>query len=385
MAQKNLYEILGVSKTASADEIKSAYRSLAKKYHPDVFATADEKTKKDAEAKFKEITHAYEVLSDPQKKSNYDQFGSEDGPTMSGGNPFEGGNPFGGGNFDDFFSNIFSGFTGGNARSEKQRAQQTVGDDVECVINLSFKEACFGVKDKEIIFPRNEKCGSCGGTGSKNPNGVKVCSRCNGSGTVLTQQRTMFGVIQTQSVCEQCRGTGKIITDRCTECYGKGIVRKQHRIKIQIPAGVDNGNQITVKGEGSAAPGVGGEKGNLFIYIKVMPHPIFIREGFNISYELPITIIQAALGAKLTVPSLDGTTEIEIPEGSQNGSVIRVKGKGIKFLRKEGYGDMYIHIVIDVPKSLNLKQKNALKEAEAALTKVKYEQIDKFNKKLRDI
>ena len=384
MENKNYYDILGVSKTASADEIKSAYRSLAKKYHPDVYATADEKTKKDAEAKFKDITHAYEVLSDPQKKATYDQFGSEDGPTMGGGNPFSGGNPFGSGGFDDFFSNIFSGFTGGGTRSERHRTARN-GDDVECVVNLSFKEACFGVKDKEIIFARMEKCGGCNGTGSKNPNGIKTCPRCGGSGTIITQQRTMLGVIQTQGVCDQCRGTGKIITDRCTDCYGKGIVRKQRRTKVTIPAGVDNGNQITVRGEGCAAPVGGGENGNLFLYIKVASHPIFIREGFNVSYELPITIIQATLGAKITVPVLDGTTVIDIPEGAQNGTVIRVKGKGIKYLKKDGYGDLYIHLIVDVPKSLNTKQKAALKTAEELLQKARYEQIDKFNKKLRDI
>ena len=385
MAQTNYYDVLGVAKTASADEIKSAYRRLAKKYHPDVYATADEKTKKDAEAKFKEITHAYDVLSDPQKKAAYDQYGSEDGPTFSGGgNPFGDGSPFGGG-FEDLFSNIFSGFTGGGGRSGGQARRDRNGDDVECTVNLTFKEACFGVKDKEIIFNRMDKCPSCNGTGSKSATGVQTCSRCNGTGTVTMQQRTPFGVMQTRTTCPQCNGEGKVIVDKCTECYGKGIVRKQRRLKVNIPAGVDNGNTMTIAKEGCAAPNGTGVSGNLFLIFKVASHPIFIREGVNISYELPISITQAALGAKISVPTLDGSTTIDIPEGTQNGTVIRVKGKGVKNLRKDSYGDMYIHIIVDVPKSLNLKQRAALREAEEQLAKAKYDQIDKFNKKLRDM
>ena len=384
MAQKNYYEILGVAKTASADELNSAYRRLAKKYHTDVFATAAEKTKKDAESKFKEITHAYEVLSDPQKKAAYDQYGSEDGPTFTGGgNPFGEGNPFGGG-FEDLFSNIFSGFTGGGRNSQQTRRERD-GDDIEYVVNLSFKEACFGVKGKEIVFSRMDKCTSCNGTGSKSASGVKTCPKCNGSGTVIMQQRTPFGVMQTRTTCPQCNGEGKIIVDKCPDCYGKGIVRKQRKLTVNIPAGVDNGNSMTIPKEGCAAPNGLGANGNLFLIFKVAQHPIFIREGVNISYELPITITQAALGARITVPTLDGNTVIDIPEGTQHGAVIRVKGKGVKYLRKDAYGDMYIHIIVDVPKSLNIKQRAAVKNAEEELNRAKYEQIEKFNRKLREI
>lgn len=381
---KNYYDVLGVSKTASADEIKSAYRRLAKKYHPDVYATADEKTKKDAEAKFKEITHAYDVLSDPQKKAAYDQYGSEDGPTFSGGgNPFGEGSPFGGG-FEDIFSNIFSGFTGGG-RSNAQARREANGDDIECAVNLTFMEACFGVKEKEIIFNRMERCSTCNGTGSKSPTGVQTCTQCNGTGTVTMQQRTPFGVMQTRTVCPKCHGEGKIILEKCPDCLGKGVIRKQRRLKVNIPAGVDNGNTMTIAGEGCAPVGGKGANGNLFLIFKVASHPVFIREGVNISYELPITMTQAALGARISVPTLDGTTTVDIPEGTQNGTVIRVRGKGVKNLRKDTYGDMYIHVIVDVPKSLNLKQKAALREAEELLAKAKYDQVDKFNKKLREM
>ena len=381
MDNKDYYQILGVEKTASADEIRSAYRRLAKKYHPDVYATADEKTKKDVEAKFKEITHAYDVLSDPQKKAAYDQYGSEDGPTFGGGG---GGDPFSGGfagGFEDLFSNIFSGFTGGGRSQKRQRD----GDDIELTVTLSFKEACFGVKDKEILFNRMDKCTVCGGTGAKNASAIKTCSKCNGTGTVVQQQRTPFGVMQTRTVCPQCRGEGKIITEKCVECYGKGILRKQRRLKVNIPAGVNNDNVMTIPGEGSAAPNGMGETGKLFLKFRVTPHPLFNREGFNVSYELPITMMQAALGAKITVPTLDGTTTIDIPEGTQNATMIRLNGKGIKKLKESGYGDLYIYVMIDVPKSLSAKQKAALRDAEEALNKARYDKVEKFNKTLRDI
>jgi molecular chaperone DnaJ len=383
MAQQSLYEILGVDKTASADDIKSAYRRLAKKYHPDVYATADEKTKKDAEAKFKDITHAYEVLSDPQKKAAYDQYGSEDGPQFSGGNPFGEGSPFGAGGFEDIFSSFFNGFTSRGGRQQSRRQQ--VGDNIEHVVNLTFKEACFGVNGKEISFLRMEKCPHCKGLGANSPSGIKVCPRCKGSGVATTQTRTPFGVMQTQGECPDCNGTGKIITDRCIECYGKGRIRKQCTKKINIPAGVNTGNSMTINGEGHAAPGEGGTNGMLLLIFKVAPHPLFVREKNDISYEYPITFLQAALGAKVTVPTLDGTTVLDIPEGTQNGKVLRIKGKGVKDLRKNEYGDIYVHIIVDVPKSLNLKQRAILNEATSVLSGAKYEQIEKFNKKLRDL
>lgn len=383
MASKDLYGILGISKTASADEIKSAYRGLAKKYHPDVYATASDAEKKAAEEKFKDIQHAYDVLSDPQKKAAYDQFGSEDGPTMGGGGA--GFNPFGdGAGFDDIFSNIFSGFGFGGSKAQRSR-QARNGDDIECVVKLTFKEAAFGVVGKEISFNRNEKCSACNGTGSKSSSGVKTCSKCGGTGSVVMSQRTPFGVMQTRRVCPDCNGEGKIIVDKCTVCGGKGIVRNKHTVKINIPAGVDNDNSMTVRGHGSAAPAGGGQDGDLYLLFKVEPHPLFSREGTDISFILPITMTQAALGCKITVPTLKGTTEINIPEGTQNGATIRVKNEGIKNLRKDAYGDMYIHIIVEIPKGLSMKQKSALKDFDNLSDKGRYDRIDEYNRILRKL
>ncbi len=384
MAEKNYYDVLGVAKTASADEIKSAYRRMAKKYHPDVFATAEESKKKEAEVKFKEIQHAYDVLSDPQKRAAFDQYGSEDGPTMSGFG--QGGfNPFGGGGaggFDDIINNIFSSFTGGG-RTSSRRARD--GDDLEFTLNLSFKEACFGVKDKEITFSRIERCPTCKGTGAKDPNSIKTCPKCGGSGVINVQQRTPFGMMQTQRTCDECGGEGKIISDKCMDCHGKGRIKKQRSIKINIPAGVDNGQMLTMRGEGNAAPSEAGSNGNLILIFKIEPHPLFIRDGINLHYELPITMMQAALGDKIDVPTLSGVTTVEIPEGTQNGTIIRVKGKGVKSLRKEAYGDLFIKVIVEVPKNLSGKQKSALKDLNETLSKAKYDKIENYNKILRNL
>ncbi len=379
MAEKDYYGILGLEKTANADEIKSAYRRLAKKYHPDVYATASDAEKKNAEEKFKEVQHAYDVLSDPQKKAAYDQYGSEDGPMGGGGAGF---NPFGGGGGFDFFSDIINNFTGGGRAS---RSQDRDGDDIEVAVNLAFKEACFGAKDKEIHYTRIERCSACNGSGASNPNAVRTCSKCGGSGVINVQKRTMFGVMSSQMVCDACGGSGKAITEKCRECSGKGRIRRQRMLKVNIPAGIDNGQMMTIRGEGCAPASLRGEFGNLVLVFRVAPHALFAREGTNISFELPITVTQAALGAKITIPTLNGTTQIEIPEGTQNGTVLRVKGKGIKDLRREAYGDLYIHIIVDIPKNLNRKQRDILEEAQSVLEKARYDKIEKYNKTLRDL
>lgn len=386
MANNDYYAILGVSKEASADEIKSAYRRMAKKYHPDVYATASEDKKKEAETKFKEVQHAYDVLSDPQKKAAYDQYGSEDGPTMGGGFGGGGFNPFGGAGgagYDDLFSNIFSAFTGGGNRSSGNTERD--GDDIEVGLNLTFQEAAFGVKDKEITFSRIEKCKTCGGSGAKDASSVKTCSKCNGSGRITIQQRTPFGVMQTQRVCDECGGSGKIITDKCKDCGGKGRVKKQRTIKVNVPAGVDNGQMMTMRGEGCAARGRG-NNGNLILIFKVKDHPLFVRDGVNVSMELPITVVQAILGDKIKIPTVDGKGyELEISEGTQSGTVKRIRGKGIKYLRKDAYGDMFVKIIVDVPKNLTLRQKSQLKELNEVLSKAKYDSVEKFNKLTKDL
>lgn len=389
MANKDYYAVLGVSKQASADEIKSAYRRMAKQYHPDVFATAEESKKKEAEAKFKEIQHAFDVLSDPQKKAAYDQFGSEDGPTMGGAGGGYGFNPFGGGGnaggYEDLFSNIFSAFAGGGGGARNARSADRDGDDIEFNLKLTFKEAVFGVKDKEITFSRIEKCATCGGSGAKDSSAIKTCTKCGGSGVINVQQRTPFGVMQSQRICDECGGSGKIITDKCKDCGGKGRVRKQTTIKVNIPAGVDNGQMLTLRGEGCAPKGRG-NKGNLIIIFNIQEHPLFRRDGVNISYEVPITVSQAILGDTIKVPTMDGkTVEVDVPEGTQSGTVKRIKGKGVKHLRKDAYGDMFVKLIVDIPKGLSLRQKSSLKELDGVLSKAKYESVEKFNKLTKGI
>lgn len=387
MANKDYYQVLGISKQASADEIKSAYRHMAKKYHPDVYATADEATKKNAEEKFKEIQHAYDVLSDPQKKAAYDQYGSEDGPTMGGdGSGFGGFGGFGGFNGSDIFSDIFSAFTGGNGRSGSSRnSRDRDGDDIEYTLRLTFMEAVFGAKDKEINFTRIEKCATCGGTGAKDASSIKVCSKCNGSGVINIQQRTPFGVMQSQRICDECGGSGKIITDKCKDCSGKGRVRKQCTKKVSIPAGVDNGQMLTVRGEGCAAVGKG-TNGNLILIFKIDEHPLFKRDGVNVSLEVPITVSQAILGDTIKIPTLDGkTTDLDVSAGTQSGTVKRIRGKGIKYLRKDIYGDMFVKLIVDIPKDLTLRQKAALKDMNETLSKAKYEQVEKYNKLIKGL
>lgn len=380
MAKKDYYEVLGVSKNASADEIKSAYRRLAKQFHPDVFATAEEGKKKEAEQRFKEIQHAYEVLSDPQKRAAFDQYGSEDGPAM-GGSGFSGGfNPFGGGFGEDIFSNIFNVFTGGGT----SRRYQAGGDDIEVELNLTFQEAAFGV-EKEVTFTRKERCKTCNGTGAKDSNSIKTCHTCNGTGTERVSQRTPFGIIQTTRTCSTCGGTGKIIEEKCSVCRGSGIVKNKRTISVKIPAGVDNGQMLTMRGEGGVSPAEGGASGNLVIIFRVGTHPIFIREGVNLRMELPITFLDAALGAKVEIPTLDGKINIEIPAGTQHGAMVRVKGKGIKHLKKDAYGDLYVKVLVEIPKNLSFSQRKQLKDLEDVVSKAKFEKIEEYNKKLKNL
>lgn len=379
---KDYYDILGVDKKASADDIKSAYRRMAKKYHPDVYATASDKEKAEAEEKFKDVQHAYAVLSDPQKKAAYDQYGSEEGPQFAGGGG-AGFNPFGGGSgFGDIFSDIFSAFSGGG--SSRNPNAPRMGDDIEVEVTLNFKEACFGVK-KEITFNRIEKCSTCNGTGAKDASSVKVCTKCGGRGRVTVQQRTMLGVMQTEKVCDMCGGSGKIITDSCPDCRGKGRVRKQRTVTIPIPAGVDNGQMLTVRNEGNAGYN-GGENGNLIVVFRVRPHSMFVRNGNDLKLDLPITITQAVFGDNIEIPTLDKPVRIEIPAGTKNGTVLKVKGKGVKDLRRNSYGDLMITIKVDVPKNLSLKQRKELRQYFEDLDKnAQYDEVEKYQKKLRNI
>ena len=365
MAAKNYYEILGVEKTATPDELKLAYRKLAKKYHPDMYVSASEQEKKDAEAKFKDINHAYEVLSDPQKRAAYDTYGDENGPQAGAG--FGGFSGFGsdgtgaggfGFDMDDIFSSIFSGFGGGSSRAQRANAPQR-GQDILVGVNLTFEEAAFGTQ-KTVNVKRVENCPDCKGTGAKDGTAFKVCSQCKGSGRVTMTQRTPFGQVSTQGVCPTCHGTGKIITDKCTTCGGVGRFEKVSEVKVNIPAGIDSGQRVRYDNEGHAGSN-GGEKGGLYVEVRVAPHKLFSRNGFDVLLEVPISIVDATLGTTIEVPTLYGNKEIKIPEGTQSGTVFTIKNYGIKKLKATGKGDMFVKVIVEVPKSVSKEQKEFLK------------------------
>lgn len=359
MAAKNYYEILGVEKTATADELKLAYRKLAKKYHPDMYVSASEQEKKDAEAKFKDINHAYEVLSDPQKRAAYDTYGDENGPQAGAGfGGFSGGAGGFGFDMDDIFSSIFSGFGGGSSRAQRANAPQR-GQDILVGVNLTFEEAAFGTQ-KTVSVKRVENCPDCKGTGAKDGTAFKVCSQCKGSGRVTMTQRTPFGQVSTQGVCPTCHGTGKIITDKCTSCGGVGRFEKVREVKVNIPAGIDSGQRVRYDNEGHAGSN-GGEKGGLYVEVRVVPHKLFSRNGFDVLLEVPISIVDATLGTTIEVPTLYGNKDVKIPEGTQSGTVFTIKNYGIKKLKGTGKGDMFVKVVVEVPKSVSKEQKEFLK------------------------
>lgn len=359
MAAKNYYEILGVEKTATADELKLAYRKLAKKYHPDMYVSASEQEKKDAETKFKDINHAYEVLSDPQKRAAYDTYGDENGPQAGAGfGGFSGGSGGFGFDMDDIFSSIFSGFGGGSSRAQRANAPQR-GQDILVGVNLTFEEAAFGTQ-KTVNVKRVENCPDCKGTGAKDGTAFKVCSQCKGSGRVTMTQRTPFGQVSTQGVCPSCHGTGKIVTDKCTSCGGVGRFEKVREVKVNIPAGIDSGQRVRYDNEGHAGSN-GGEKGGLYVEVRVAPHKRFSRNGFDVLLEVPISIVDATLGTTIEVPTLYGNKEVKIPEGTQSGTVFTIKNYGIKKLKGTGKGDMFVKVVVEVPKSVSKEQKEFLK------------------------
>lgn len=356
--KRDYYEVLGVEKKATPDEIKSAYRKMAMKYHPD-----RNPEDKQAEEKFKEANEAYEVLSDESKRSNYDQFGHA-GVDGAGYGGFGGGG-FAGGGFEDIFSDIFSAFGGGGGFSSgfggtRRRGRSNRGSDMKIEVNLAFKEAVFGV-EKKIKIKRKEECTQCHGTGAASGSEAKTCTRCNGSGQIYSRQQTPFGTIQQVIECPECHGEGTIIEKPCEKCKGTGVESKERTINIKIPAGVDDGSVLPLRGEGNAGPNNGG-KGDLFVYIGVRPDPVFRRDEDDVYFEMPITFTQAALGDNVVVPTLDGKIKLKIPEGTQNGKVFRIKGKGIQNVNGRGRGDQFITIRVEVPKKLNREQKKILIE-----------------------
>lgn len=375
--KRDYYEVLGVEKSASADELKRAYRKLAKKYHPDL-----NPGDKEAEAAFKEVNEAYEVLSDPDKKSKYDQFGHAGvDPNFGAGGGFGGAGGFGG--FDDI-SDIFSFFGGGFGGSARRNGPRR-GGDVEASVVLTFEEAVFGC-EKSVDISRVESCGDCKGSGAAAGTSAETCSVCGGSGRVRRTQNSIFGMTQVQVACDACKGTGKIIKTPCKTCNGKGRVRRQRKITFKVPAGVDNEQVLSLGGEGDAGSN-GGGSGDLNILIRVKPHAVFRRQGYDIHIDVPVTFVQAALGDELVVPVPDGKVKYSIPEGTQNGDVFRLKGKGVKKRGSIGnsYGDEYVHIKVIVPKNLSKKQKDAIKSMGNLLEDSNHAEKSDFKKKFKDL
>ena len=352
--KRDYYEVLGLSRGASDDEIKKAYRSLAKKYHPDM-----NPGDKEAEIKFKEVNEAYGVLSDSEKRSRYDQFGFAGVDPSMGGGAGQGG--FGQGGFGGFdFGDIFSSFFGGQGGAARQNAPID-GDDILYRLTLSIEEAAFGCK-KEIRDNRVEKCSDCHGSGAAPGTSAETCSACHGTGSVRVTQRTALGMFQTTRACDACRGTGKIIKTPCSNCNGKGYVRRTKTIEVKIPAGIDDGQNIANRGLGTEGRN-GGVAGDLIMAISVRPHPVFERDGYNILCDVPVTFAEATLGASIKVPTLDGETEYTIPEGTQTGSRFTIKGKGIQSLKNpRSRGDLIFTVTVEVPTNLNGEQKELLRQ-----------------------
>ena len=351
--KRDYYESLGLQKGASDEEIKKAYRKLAKQYHPDLHPGD-----KAAEEKFKEIGEAYAVLSDPEKKAKYDQFGHAAFDPNAGYGGFGGG--FGDfGDLGDILGNIFGGGFGFGGGGTRRNGPQR-GGSVRASLVIDFEEAAFGCA-KEITVTRIENCDDCQGSGCAPGSTPEVCPECKGSGSVRTQQRTAFGVMSSTAPCRRCGGTGKIIHQPCTTCEGKGKLRRQRRISVNIPAGIDDGQTISLRGQGHAGDN-GGGAGDLLVTVGVKPHPLFERDGANVLLELPISFVQAALGAEVEVPTLDGKVKYTIPEGTQTGTTFRLRGKGIPRLNYGGRGDQFVTVGIVTPKNLSREQKDLLRQ-----------------------
>ena len=377
--KRDYYEVLGVSKGASDDEIKKAHRKLAKKYHPDL-----NRDNPEAAEKFKELNEAYEVLSDKDKRAKYDQFGfaGVDPNYGAGQGGFGGG--FGGfdmGDLGDIFGSFFGGGFGGSSSRSRRNAPQR-GETLQQRIMLSFEEAAFGC-EKEITINRTESCDECGGTGAEKGTSVETCSNCHGSGVVMQTQRTPLGMFQTQGACPNCRGTGKIIRKPCKKCGGTGKMRKSRTLKVKIPAGIDDGQSIQLRGQGNAGVN-GGPSGDVIVTISIRPHTLFTRDGINVICEIPISFPQAALGDTLQVPTIDGKVEYTIPEGTQTGTVFRLRGKGIQNVNGRGRGDQYVRVNIEVPTHLTDHQKRLLRDFEASTTDENQTQRKGFWDKVKD-
>lgn len=377
--KRDYYEVLGVSKGATDDEIKKAYRKLARKYHPDL-----NKDNPEAAEKFKEIGEAYEVLSDSEKRSRYDQFGFAGvDPNYGAG---QGGAGFGGFqdvDLGDIFGSFFGGgFGGGSSRTNRANAPRQ-GESIRRTVMLSFEEAAFGC-EKKIRIERTEKCTECGGTGAEKGYTPETCSNCHGSGTVQQTQRTPFGAFSSTGPCPNCHGTGKIIRKPCKKCRGTGQERRARTLEVKIPAGIDEGQSIALRGQGGAGVN-GGPNGDVIITVAIRPHPLFQRDGYDVWCEVPISYAQACLGDKLIVPTIDGKVEYTMPAGTQPGTVFRMRGKGIQAVNGRGRGDQFVKVTLEVPKNLTENQKELLRKLEESDNPQNHPNRRSFKDKMKNL
>lgn len=376
--KRDYYEVLGVEKGASDDDIKKAFRKMARQYHPDLHPDD-----KEAEEKFKEINEAYEILSDKDKRAKYDQFGFAGVDPNYGAGQGGGFSGFGGfGDMDDILNSFFGGFSGfGSSRSSRPNAPRR-GSDVSASVTIDFMEACSGVK-KSIRLTRSEVCPDCNGSGAAAGSTPQTCPDCKGTGTVRVTQRTPFGNISQSSVCTRCGGKGKTVDKPCQTCSGRGQVKKTVNREIDIPAGVDDGQTLRIQGGGNAGAN-GGTNGDLHINVNVRPDPIFERDGYDVWTDVPLTYTQATLGAEIVVPTVDGKVKYTVPEGTQAGTVFRLRGRGIKRLYRSDRGDHYVKVSVEIPKNLTKDQKSKLKAFEDSLTEKNYQKRQGFFDKLKE-
>lgn len=368
--KRDYYDVLEVSKSANANEIKRAYRKKAKQYHPDVNKDPG------AEEKFKEVQEAYDVLSDENKRATYDRFGHA-AFEQGAGNGGAGG--FGGFDFDGMdFGDIFGSFFGGNSRQQR-RSGPMRGDDHLMRINIDFMDAVNGCK-KDIQVNYDAPCTHCNGTGAKNPNDVQTCSRCNGTGTIQQQQRSAFGTFVSQAECPDCHGTGKVVKDKCPHCHGRGYENKTVTVTLDIPAGINTQQQLRVAGKGGRGAN-GGPNGDLFVEVNVGRHPHFVRDGRNIHIKIPISVVDATLGCEVDVPTVQGDVTIKIPAGTQSGTILRLKGKGVKEIRGNNYGDQMVQVEVKIPTKLSSKEKDLFKQLKKAEKKESI--FDSFKKSFK--
>lgn len=371
--KRDYYEVLGVSRNATEDDLKRAYRKLAKKYHPDI-----NPNDKEAEAKFKEANEAYAVLSEPDKRQQYDQFGHAgvDGQGFGGaGMGFD---------FEDILNNMFGGGFGFGGSGASGRPQARRGADLKYRMSLDFMEAAFGV-NRKIKIQKEDSCDHCEGTGAAPGTSVQTCQTCHGSGQVQVRQQTMFGTMMTSRTCDNCRGTGKIIPNPCPVCNGRGRRRVEKELSVNVPAGIDQGQMLTMPGEGEVGE-KGGGYGDLYIEMKIKPHSVFSRKGFNTYCEVPVSFSQAALGDEIEIPTIDGPVSYKLKEGTQPGDTITIRSKGIPVLKRQGQrGDAIVNVSIEIPKNLSKEQKDLLQEFENSTTERNYAKRDGFFSKIKNL